>query len=55
MDDWQVCNDTPVWFKPRRTVYFIMRNGEIINKSNGHRRFFKTREAAERAMERMQR
>lgn len=44
-----VRNDTPVFLKPRRTVYFLVFNGEIITKSNGHRLHFSTFEAAQRA------
>lgn len=38
----QIGNDSPVWLKPRRTVWFLHRNGKIVCDQAGRRRFFKT-------------
>lgn len=48
---YQVGNDTPVWLKPRRTVYFVFsdpRTVDIVKTANGRRRFFRSYEAAEK-------
>jgi len=49
--EWQVWNDTPIWLKPRRTVYFIARNDADGNREDyrdkaGRLRTWRTREAA---------
>lgn len=58
-ESWHIANDTPVWFKPRRTVWFIVRhhptNGsEVLTDKAGRRRYFKERDAALRALAKLE-
>jgi hypothetical protein len=51
--DWQIGNDSPVWLKPRRHIYFLHRtnaNGdkEYVETPTGKLRTWRTKEAAER-------
>lgn len=50
---WRVGNDTPVWFKPRRTVYFVTYADRILRDANGRNCYFPTAERAAAAMERL--
>lgn len=48
---WQVANDTPVWMRPRRTIYFLVRTGangrmEYLRDKRGRLRTWQTRDAA---------
>lgn len=51
---WRIANDSPVWLKPRRTIYFLTRrqNGrrEELETESGRLRTWKAREAAEKAL-----
>jgi len=53
---YHVRNDSPAWLKPRRTVYFITKGWhpcEIVDGPNGGRRWFKTRETAQKACDKL--
>jgi hypothetical protein len=58
MTDWEWGNDTPVWLKPRRTVYFIYRlqeggNREYLRDKRGHLRTWRSQEAVEVALRKL--
>jgi hypothetical protein len=54
-----IANDSPCWFKSRRTVWLICRGARgdspapIVTGPSGRPRFFKSAEAASRAMLRL--
>ena len=52
--DWTWGNDTPVWLKPRRTVYFVFRrihgNVEFLRGKRGRVRIWRSREAVKDAL-----
>lgn len=54
---WQWANDTPVWLKPRRTLYFLVRrtkNGtEYRNDKRGRLITYRSREQAIRVQDRL--
>lgn len=52
---WMVKNDTPVWMKPRRTVYFLARgnDGEQYEDCRGRVRNWRTLEQAQVACDRL--
>lgn len=56
-NDWRVVNDSPVWLKPRRTVYYLSRtvNGkrEDLEDKAGRLRTWRTREQAQAALSRL--
>ncbi len=51
-EDWHVGCDSPVWLKPRRTVYFVWRDAgrgrEVATSPTGRTRHFRSFEAAKR-------
>jgi len=54
-DEWTWGNDTPVWMKPRRTVYFIYRQAlggglEYLNDKRGRLRTWKSQETVKEAL-----
>jgi hypothetical protein len=53
--DLHIGNDTPVWFKPRRTVWFVMRGQKIVTDKAGRKRYFPTAAKAAEFMERLNR
>ena len=54
---WEYANDSPVWLKPRRTLYFLVRrtdNGvEYRNNKRGNLITYRDREQAIRIAERL--
>jgi hypothetical protein len=54
---WEVANDSPVWLKPRRTIYFLTRciNGkrEYLDDRLGRLRTWQTRAAADKVRKRL--
>ena len=52
--EWTWGNDTPVWLKPRRTVYFIFRridgNTEYLRDKRGRVRTWRSQEAVKKAL-----
>lgn len=55
---WEWANDSPVWLKPRRTVYFLIRrhgNGDTEYRKNkrGHVITYRTREQVIRIQDRL--
>lgn len=46
-------NDSPVWFKPRRTVWFVVRGREIVKDRGGRNRYFSDAIKAAAFMERL--
>ncbi len=51
---YRIANDTPVWFKRRRTVWFILDPaGKVVIGASGRNRYFKTPAAAAKAMSRI--
>jgi len=51
--DLHIGNDTPVWMKPRRKVWFVMRGPRIIADRAGRNRYFETAALAADLMERI--
>jgi hypothetical protein len=56
-DDWTYGNDTPVWQKPRRTVWFVYRRisggTEYLQDKRGRLRTFRTYAGALRALRKL--
>ena len=55
---WRWANDSPVWLKPRRTVYFLVRDGddgrtEYRTNKRGHVITYRDREQAIRIEQRL--
>jgi hypothetical protein len=52
--EWTWGNDTPLWLKPRRTVYFIFRriqgNTEYLRDKRGRMRMWRSQEAVKKAL-----
>lgn len=57
LSQYHVRNDSPVWLKPRRTVYFITNGwaGPAVTTPTGRYRTWRTREAAGKACDRLNR
>jgi hypothetical protein len=52
---YEVFNDSPVWLKPRRCVWWIRcPNGLALTDKRGRNRYFRTQIAAERALSLLQ-
>jgi hypothetical protein len=55
--EWEWANNSPVWMKPRRTVYFLIRYVndvmEYRNNKRGHLITYRTREQAIRMAEKL--
>ena len=51
----RIANDTPVWLKPRRTLWFVLRGDTPINDKAGRLRTFKSAAEASAFMERLAR
>jgi hypothetical protein len=57
-NEWTYGNDSPVWLKPRRHVFFIYKvldNGdrEYLNDKRGRLRTWRTREAVIKALRKL--
>ena len=52
--EWTWGNDTPLWLKPRRTVYFIFRridgNTEYLRDKRGRVRMWRSQMAVKKAL-----
>ena len=52
--EWTWGNDSPVWLKPRRTVYFIFRRidgtTEYLRDKRGRVRMWRSQEAVKKAL-----
>ena len=56
-EPWEWGNDTPVWLKPRRTIYFIYRrnNGDTVylNDKRGRLRQWRSADTVKKALARL--
>ena len=52
--EWMWGNDSPVWLKPRRTVYFIFRridgNTEYLRDKRGRVRMWRSQKAVKKSL-----
>ena len=51
----RIANDTPVWNRPRRTIWFVVKNDQPVNDKSGRLRQFNSAADAAAFMERLAR